>query len=76
MTLPTDFWQPWRATETGATAGSRTKKKGGLSAKYNPVQSSAAVLRLEWHTDCFSTTRSERVPMANSEYTDEGLTFC
>lgn len=44
--------------------------KGRLSAKYNQIQSSAAVLRLEWHTNCFSTTHSESVPSPNSEYKD------
>lgn len=44
--------------------------KGRLSANCNHIQSSAAVLRLEWHTNCFSTTHSESVPRPNSEYKD------
>ena len=44
--------------------------KGRLSAKCNQIQSTAAVLRLEWHTNCFSTTHSESVPRPNSEYKD------
>lgn len=39
--------------------------KGRLSAKCNQIQSTAAVLRLEWHTNYFSLTRSESVPRPN-----------
>lgn len=39
-----------------------------LPAKYIQIQSSAAVLRLEWHTNCFSTTHSESVRRPNAAY--------
>lgn len=42
-----------------------------LSAKYHQIQSSAAVLRLEWHRhNFFSTTHSESVPVPSTEYKD------
>lgn len=45
--------------------------KRRLSAKCDEqIPSSAAVSRLEWHTNCFTSTHSESVSRPDSEYKD------